>query len=38
MIKTEKQEWKWDLYLIKQKEYPEEADWTKEPYGNFNDN
>ena len=26
------------LYLVKWKGYPDETDWTKEPYENFDDN
>jgi hypothetical protein len=28
-------EWKKVLYLVKWKRYPEQTDWTEEPYENF---
>jgi hypothetical protein len=30
-------EWKKILYLVKWKGYPDETDWTEEPYENFDD-
>jgi hypothetical protein len=30
-------QWKWVLYLVKWKHYPEEADWTEKTYENFDD-
>jgi hypothetical protein len=32
-----KKERKWVPYLVNCKGYPEEADWTEEPYDNFDD-